>query len=279
MGNLQLLSREALAGTIPRRPRDAHKGLFGHVLIVGGQPGMLGAVRLAGEAAYRAGAGLVSVATHPEHAALVSIARPELMTHGVDDDAALHAAARRATVVALGPGLGTGKWSGMLFHAALDLDLPMVVDADGLNLLAREPVRRDDWVLTPHAGEAARLLGIGAAEIQSDRSRAVRAIADRFGRVCVLKGAGTLIAKAGEDTIWRCDAGNPGMASGGMGDVLTGAIAALLAQQLTPLDAARAAVWAHATAGDRCAERIGDVGFLASDVSAALPEVLREIRG
>lgn len=277
MNNTQLLTRESLAGLIPRRPRDAHKGLFGHVLVVGGQPGMLGAVRLAGEAAYRAGAGLVSVATHPEHASLVSIARPELMTHGVDDGAALHAAARRATVIALGPGLGTGKWSEMLFHAALDLAQPMVVDADGINLLAREPVRRDDWVLTPHAGEAARMLGVSAGEVQSDRSRAVRAIVERFGGVCVLKGAGTLVAMTGEGAIWRCDAGNPGMASGGMGDVLTGVIAALLAQQLAPFDAARAGVWAHATAGDRCAERIGDAGFVASEVCATLPEVLREI--
>jgi NAD(P)H-hydrate epimerase len=278
MNDTQPLTGQSLAGLIPRRPRDAHKGLFGHVLVVGGQPGMLGAVRMAGEAAYRAGAGLVSVATHPDHAALVSIACPELMTHGVDDDAALHAAAQRATVIALGPGLGTGKWSAMLFQAALDLDLPLVVDADGLNLLAREPGRRDDWVLTPHAGEAARLLGTSASEIQSGRLRAVRAVADRFGGVCVLKGAGTLIAQAGDGAVWRCDAGNPGMASGGMGDVLTGAIAGLVAQQLAPLDAARAAVWAHATAGDRCAERIGETGFLASDVCAALPDALEEIR-
>jgi NAD(P)H-hydrate epimerase len=277
MNNMQPLTRESLAGLIPRRPRDAHKGLFGHVLIVGGQPGMLGAVRLAGEAAYRCGAGLVSVATHPEHASLVSIACPELMTHGVGDGAALHAAAQRATVIALGPGLGTGKWSEMLFHATLDLARPMVVDADGLNLLARAPARREDWVLTPHAGEAARLLGVSAGEIQSDRSRAVRGIADRFGGTCVLKGAGTLVAKAGDGAVWRCDAGNPGMASGGMGDVLTGVIAALMAQRLAPFDAARAAVWAHATAGDRCAARIGEAGFLASEVCAALPEVLREI--
>lgn len=271
------ITPQALAGLLARRAHDAHKGLFGHVLVIGGQPGMSGAVRLAGEAALRSGAGLVSVATHPEHAALVSVARPELMSHGVDDAEALRALAERATVTALGPGLGTGAWGRMLFDAVLTLPIAAVVDADGLNLLAQAPVRRADWILTPHAGEAARLLATTPEAIQRDRMQAARAIADRFGGVCVLKGAGTLVAADGDARLYRCDVGNPGMAAGGMGDVLTGAIAALVAQGLSLADAARAGVWVHASAGDLCAASIGVPGLLALDVCAALPRALHEI--
>lgn len=277
MGTVEPITPASLAGLLPRREHDAHKGLFGHVLVIGGQPGMNGAVRLAGEAALRTGAGLVSVATHPEHAALVSVARPELMSHGVDDAEALRRLAERATVIALGPGLGSGAWGHMLWDGALKLPMPAVVDADALNRLALSPMHRTDWILTPHAGEAARLLAVTSQDIQRDRNRAASTIAEQYGGVCVLKGAGTLVAVAGDARLYRCDAGNPGMASGGMGDVLTGVIAALVAQGLSLANAARAGVWLHATAGDRCAASMGVPGMLALDVCSALPQALQEM--
>lgn len=252
-----------------RRPRSAHKGHFGHVLVVGGDRGMPGAVRLAGEAAARTGAGLVSVATHPDHAPLLPLARPELMVHGVAAPADLSPLLARATVLAVGPGLGQGDWGRALLGRLLETGLPLVLDADALNLLAQEGARRDDWVLTPHPGEAARLLGRDSASAQADRIAAAREIQARYGGVCVLKGAGTVIRDAEGTAI--CTGGNPGMASGGMGDVLTGIIAGLLAQGLSPVLAARLGVCAHAEAADRAA-RAGERGLLASDL-------LTELRG
>jgi NAD(P)H-hydrate epimerase len=238
------------------------------VLIVGGDHGMPGALRLAGEAALRSGAGLVSLATRPAHAAGIPLTRPELMCHGVQQAAQLAPLLKRATVVAVGPGLGTGEWGRGLFGALLDSPLSLVVDADALNLLAREPLRRGNWILTPHPGEAARLLGIEVAEVEKDRFAAVRALSERYGGTVVLKGAGTLIHTEGHP-VAVCDRGNPGMASGGMGDVLTGVIAALRAQGLDDAAAAEAGVWVHAAAGDRAAQE-GERGLLAGDLMAAL---------
>ena len=253
---------------LPRRARSAHKGHFGHVAILGGDHGMSGAARLAGEAAARVGAGLVSIATRPEHAALLSMARPELMCHGVTTAVEVRAVLARATVAAIGPGLGQGAWARVLFGQILDSDLSCVIDADALNLLAAEPARRDHWVLTPHPGEAARLLNSAVAQVQRDRFSAARALQNKYGGVVVLKGAGTLVA-APDSAVYVCDAGNPGMASGGMGDVLTGVIAGLLAQGLSLTDAACVGVYVHATAADRAA-RDGERGLLASDVLAQL---------
>lgn len=259
--------RTALPGV---RARDAHKGDFGHVLVIGGQPGMSGAARLAGEAALRAGAGLVSVATHPEHASVLNSGRPELMCHAVANAETLKPLLERSTVLAVGPGLGQSEWARGLLVAVWDTDLPMIVDADALNLLAREPMRRDRWILTPHPGEAARLLGCSATEVQADRRTAVRALQARYGGVVVLKGAGTLIADGVQCRV--CTAGNPGMASGGMGDVLTGVIAGLCAQGMSLSSAAAAGVLVHALAADAAALRDGERGLLASDL---LPELRR----
>ncbi|MCH6582916.1 MAG: NAD(P)H-hydrate dehydratase, partial [Proteobacteria bacterium] len=192
--------------------------------------------------------------------------RPERMTYGVSEVKELRAAIERATVIAVGPGLGREQWGRRMLATALESSKPLVVDADGLNLLAPDPMKRDDWVLTPHPGEAARLLTCTSAEVQAQRFDAVRSLAERFGGVIVLKGAGTLIAESGDRDVWLCDAGNPGMASGGMGDVLTGIIAALLAQGLSRLDAARLGVWLHATAADDAARNNGEIGLLASDL-------------
>lgn len=260
------------------RPRSAHKGDFGTVLVVGGAPGMAGAARLAGEAALRTGAGLVAVATHPAHAAVVGAGRPELMCHGVADAAGLDALIDRADVVALGPGLGQGAWGRALYQRVLACQLPLVVDADALNLLATGPQTSARWVLTPHPGEAGRLLRCPTAEIQADRFAAVRNLQGAYGGVAVLKGAGTLVYGASHRPPGVCSAGNPGMASGGMGDALTGMIAALVAQGLHLEDAATAGVTLHAAAGDAAAAQGGERGLLASDLIEAIRPELNRVR-
>jgi hydroxyethylthiazole kinase-like uncharacterized protein yjeF len=253
---------------LPPRPRHAHKGHFGHVLVVGGDHGYSGAARMAAEAAARIGAGLASIATRRSHADLLSLARPELMCHGAENREELKPLLGRATAVAMGPGSGRSEWAREMFETVLAADLPLVLDADGLNLLAERPVRRDNWVLTPHPGEAARLLGVSAAEIQRDRFAAVRELQARYGGVAVLKGSGTLIA-GGDGVPAVCIAGNPGMASGGMGDVLTGVVAGLLAQRLELPDAAVLGVRLHGAAGDEAAAA-GERGLLACDLMEPL---------
>lgn len=272
---VQLLRRAPLGVLRDARAADAHKGDFGHVLVVGGAPGMAGAPRLAAEAAARCGAGLVSVATDAAHAAVLNSGRPELMVRAVDTGDTLAALLARATHVVVGPGLGQSAWSRRLFEQVLDSGLPLVVDADALNLLASDPLQRPDWVLTPHPGEAARLLQTTTAEVQQDRFAALQALQARFGGVAVLKGAGSLVAAA--DQPWRlCALGNPGMASGGMGDVLGGVIAALWAQGLPALAAACSGVCVHALAADRLAAESGQRGLLASDLIPAIRRVLNE---
>ncbi len=267
---------ERFADLLPPRPRTAHKGRFGHVLVIGGDLGMAGAARLAGEAALRSGAGLVSVATRPEHAASIAGGRPELMARGVATASDLDLLLERATVVAVGPGLGRAAWGRALLEHALGSGLPLVVDADALNLLAERAGHRADWVLTPHPGEAARLLGTTATEVHADRLAAAAALHERFGGVVVLKGAGTVVQSAGARPPAICSAGNPGMASGGVGDVLTGVIAALLAQGLGPDDAAEMGVSLHAAAGDLAAGN-GERGLIASDLLAPLRSLLNRV--
>jgi len=257
------------AANLPPRPRDANKGVNGHVLAIGGEHGMAGAIRLTGEAALRAGAGLVSVATRAEHLLALNAARPELMAHGIDGPQALEPLLSRASVLAVGPGLGQGAWGHALWLTALDSRKPLVLDADGLNLLAREPRRFvQPAVLTPHPGEAARLLGCTVAEVEGDRFAAVRTLAARFQTVVVLKGAGSLVAEP-DGCLDVCPWGNPGMATGGMGDLLTGIVAALLAQGCEARQAACMGVGLHARAGD-CASRQGERGLLATDLLAPL---------
>jgi NAD(P)H-hydrate epimerase len=256
---------------LPERAEDAHKGGAGSVLVVGGNHGMFGAARLAGEAACRTGAGFVRVATRGAYAASLAAVCPELLAAAVEDETALNAHLAPADVVAVGPGLGQDDWSRMLWRTLCDAHVPLVVDADALNLLAQKPERREDWILTPHPGEAARLLDVTAAAVQGDRFDAARALRERYGGVVVLKGSGTIVAGARET--YLCDRGNPGMAVAGTGDVLTGTIAALWAQGMMPMDAAVAGVFLHASAGDRSA-RAGLYGLMASDL---LPH-LRELR-
>jgi NAD(P)H-hydrate epimerase len=232
--------------------------------VIGGAAGMGGAARLAGEAALRAGAGLVTVAVHPQSLAALG-SRPELMSVAVNSPADLAPALERATVLALGPGLGRSPWALTMFEAALAAGKPLVVDADALNLLAAAAARREQWVLTPHPGEAARLLGITSEDVQRDRLGAAARLQTRHGGTVVLKGAGSIVQTAA-DGAWLCDRGNPGMATAGMGDVLTGVIAGLAAQGDDLALAAQAGVFLHAVAGDRAAATGGERGLLASDV-------------
>ena len=249
---------------MPRRNRCSHKGDYGHVLIVGGDSGYSGAARLAGEAALRVGAGLVSVATRSEHAELMNLSRPELMCHGVETAGQLEGLLEKAGVIVIGPGLGQSDWAKALFLASINAQKPLVIDADGLNLLALSPVTNPGWILTPHPGEAARLLQCSNAKIQQDRFAAVAAIQAKYGGIAVLKGAGTLIAS--NEDIAVSTTGNPGMASGGMGDVLSGVIAGLLAQGLPLKNAAQQGVYSHGRAADLAAEKDGERGLLASDL-------------
>ncbi len=261
----QLLEMAHMSRWLPRRSRNAHKGKFGHVLAVGGDHGMAGAVRMAGEAAMRVGAGLTSIATRSENISAINAARPELMAHGVNDVNTLAPILKRATVLAVGPGLGQSAWSRALLAAAIRPDTPTVIDADALNLLAQKGFALPHaTVLTPHPGEAARLLACDVADIERDRFKAARALAERYRAVVVLKGAGSLIAHPA-GPVALCPWGNPGMASGGMGDVLTGVIAGLLAQGLNPWRAARFGVGLHAQAADAAA-RVGEAGMIATDL-------------
>jgi NAD(P)H-hydrate epimerase len=253
----------------PRR-RDVHKGHFGHVLVVGGARGFGGAARLAAEGALRAGAGWVSVATELEHVPALLAGRPELMARGFE---AIEELLLRATVLAVGPGLGREERARHLFERALASGKGLVLDADALALLASSPRRLPPGtIITPHPGEAARLLGCEVDAVQADRFAAAERLAADYGCIVVLKGAGTVIAGEGLPSV--IEAGNPAMASAGMGDVLTGVIAALIAQGLPPGEAARAGALAHAVAGDRAAPGPGGRGLIASDLLAMLPKVL-----
>ncbi|MDF1820971.1 MAG: NAD(P)H-hydrate dehydratase [Alcanivoracaceae bacterium] len=265
-----------VAALLPPRRRDAHKGHFGHVLVIGGDHGYAGAVAMAAQAAIRAGAGLVSVATRAAHAHMVTTRQPEVMARGVESVEDLLPLLDRATVVVIGPGLGRGHWGQALLRKVLATDLARVIDADGLNLLAEAGVKATQaaTVLTPHPGEAARLLNTDTAAVQRDRFASARLLQEKWHATVLLKGAGTLVASAGEHALALVNAGNPGMASGGMGDVLSGVIGALLGQGLAPHDAARVGAWLHATAADDAVAEDGERGLVATDL---LPWIRRRL--
>jgi NAD(P)H-hydrate epimerase len=247
------------------RSRDAHKGHFGHVLIVGGNLGMGGAAIMAAQAAGRVGAGLVSVATRPEHVSAFLARSPEIMVHGVDNPDCLCSLLENKSAVVVGPGLGQDEWARGLLQQVLASSLPLVVDADALNLLAAsDRPNRGSWILTPHPGEAARLLGTNTASVQRDRFAAVRQLQQAYGGVALLKGLGSLVSGA-SGNLMLCTTGNPGMASGGMGDVLSGVLGSLLAQGMELESAAGLGVMLHAMAADQAAEQ-GERGLLATDL-------------
>jgi len=276
-----LIRQNMIGKLLPRRPRNSHKGSFGWVLGIGGNSHMSGAVRLCGEAALRSGAGKVTLATVPEHAAMVNLSCPELMVRGVRKGRELNSLLTQVNACAVGTGLGQTSWSEDLFSTCLQSQAPMVLDADGLNILARHhPVGarqsrkpRGNWILTPHPAEAGRLLACSAREIQQDRVTAAQRIAEAYDAIVVLKGCGTVVSRP-DGLYGICPLGNPGMATAGTGDVLAGVIAAMLAQGLSAWDSATLGVLAHAWAGDLAAEQIGERGMIASDIIARLPAVL-----
>ncbi len=269
---MQTLKLESFINYLRPRVRDTHKGNFGHVLIIGGAPGYSGAAMLAAEAALRVGAGLVSVATHPDHAKTLNTCCPEIMCHGIQSEEALVPLLEKASVLVLGPGLGQSPWSQMLFNASCHSEKNTILDADGLNLLANNPFKKANWILTPHPGEAARLLQQTTEVIQQERAHAARLLQEKYHGWIVLKGAGTLVMGP-ELTPDLCAAGNPGMASGGMGDVLSGVLGGLAAQMIPLAIVARLGVIVHATAGDLAA-KTGERGMMASDLMPYLHQLV-----
>ena len=262
---------------LPERDNNSHKTSHGKLLCVGGNAGTAGAIRLTAEAALRTGAGMVKVYTHSSSILPVSIGRPELMV----TDTNLISALEWATCVAIGPGLGQDTWSETTFEAVMQYcftnNKSLVIDADALNLMAQHassfPLA--NTVITPHPGEAARLLNCRASDIEENRFYAVKQLARSYTTICVLKGAGSLIAD--NNQTWVCTDGNPALAVGGSGDVLTGIIAALIAQGLTPQQAACLGVILHAKAGDIAAEREGERGMLPSDLFVVVRKLIKEL--
>ncbi|GAB6263744.1 NAD(P)H-hydrate dehydratase [Photobacterium sp. R1] len=263
---------------LPPRARTAHKGSNGRALCLGGNQGMGGAIRLASEASARSGAGLTAAVTHADNVLAILAERPEIMVQNWQPDSdesgrALSERMQWADVIVMGPGLGQNAW-GQALYRQLNLigdEQPLVLDADGLNLLACSPDYKKNRILTPHPGEAARLLNISVADVEADRFAAAELLQRRYGGVVVLKGAGTVVFDGHRHMI--CLAGNPGMATGGMGDVLAGLIGGLLAQGLTLSQAARAGVWIHSRAADLAAEA-GERGLLAGDLFAYIRQLI-----
>ncbi|GAB1624326.1 bifunctional ADP-dependent NAD(P)H-hydrate dehydratase/NAD(P)H-hydrate epimerase [Agarivorans albus] len=258
-----------LRSMLAPRAKTAHKGSCGRVTLVGGNTGMAGAIRMAAEACLRTGAGLVNLFTQTQNQSVVSSGRPELMVKAVAKHSLqqLDSSLAQASCKVIGPGLGQDEWAQALFSAVLSEDKACLVDADALNLLAKAPMQHEQWVLTPHPGEAARLLNCSVAEVENDRIAAAQNIQRCFGGVCVLKGAGTVVAGA-QGQVKICTVGNPGMASGGMGDVLSGIIGGLIAQfaaKHSLFDIACLGVCIHGMAADEAAEQ-GERGMLASDL-------------
>ncbi len=259
---------------LPGRPRTAHKGMYGRVLIIGGDHGFGGASLLTAESALRSGAGMVTLATRAEHIPAALTRMPEVMSAAIRSANQLMALIEPANVLVVGPGLGQAPWGRSLLSAAANAEKPQVWDADALNQLAQGWVSLPaNSVITPHPGEAARLLGITTRQIQADRPAAARALADKFKAVCVLKGTGSLISDV-DGRLMLCDRGHPAMATGGLGDVLAGLIGALMAQKMKPFDAACLAVWLHASAGQRLGE--AGRGLAASDLIPAIRQLLEE---
>ncbi len=258
------------------RPRTAHKGMYGRVLIIGGDHGFGGAALLSAESALRSGAGMVTLATRTEHVPAALTRMPEIMSAGIHSANQLMTLIEAASVLVVGPGLGQDSWGRSLLSAAANADRPQVWDADALNQLATgQVVLPKNSVITPHPGEAARLLGISTQEVQNDRAAAAHALARKFNAVCVLKGSGSLIADV-DGRLALCDRGHPAMATAGLGDVLAGLTGALMAQHMSAFDAACLAVWLHASAG----QKIGASGrgMAASDIIPAIRQLLEELK-
>jgi len=256
---------------LPPRKESGYKNKYGHVLVIGGNLGYPNAARLAGEAAARTGAGLVSVATHPDNVAAVASGCASLMVNGIYEPGDLSDLLNKANVIALGPGLGQDKWAQKIFARVIETNKPLVVDADALHLLSKNPSKCDHWVLTPHPGEAAQLLACSSQDIQLNRSSSALAIQEQYSGVTVLKGSGTLVCA--QQQIYFCSAGNVSLATGGTGDVLTGIIAGLIAQGISLTDAANAGTMIHGRAAELISKH-GTRGMLAQDLFPAIYQLV-----
>ena len=266
---ITVLTQKQVMANFPKRPRDSHKGMFGTVAVIGGASGMVGAPLLAARAALRMGAGIVHVGFLADKAPVVDMVQPELMLHSATDALRLP----DMSVLAIGCGLGTAIAAQKILYEALKRDTALVLDADALNILAGRFDLQDDLrarktlsILTPHPGEAARLLCCSAGEVQADRVAAVRHLAQKFACSVVLKGADSLIATC-DGKLFINKTGNPGMSAAGLGDVLTGMIAAFIAQGMSADDALLLAVHLHGAAGDALAQQVAAIGMTASEVT------------
>jgi hydroxyethylthiazole kinase-like uncharacterized protein yjeF len=263
------ITQDRVMASFPKRPRDSHKGMFGSVAVIGGASGMVGAPLLAARAALKLGAGCVHVGLLADNAPGVDLLQPELMLHSAADALRLPG----VDVFAIGCGLGRGMAAQELLHDALNSNAALVLDADALNILAQRPdlcalllVRQAATVLTPHPGEAARLLACEIGEVQADRVAAVHQLAQKFACSVVLKGASSLCATR-DGRLFVNQTGNPGMSAAGMGDVLTGMIAAFIAQGMPENDALLLAVHLHGAAGDALAQQQATIGMTATEVT------------
>lgn len=258
----------------PTRPANAHKGTTGTALLIGGNHGMNGAIQLAATAALDTGVGLLKVITPKTYHSALSGVHPEIMCFKKSASRKLLA---NSSAIGIGPGLGQDKWAHSLFEQVMQTsNRPVtVLDADALNLLAQAPQKHDQWILTPHPGEAARLLGCDTQEIQANRIAAIQQLQKKYGGVVVLKGNGSLIFDG--KRLELCSAGNPGMAKGGMGDVLTGTICGFLAQGMPSFDAACLGVWLHATAADKLYAARSEFSFQTSELSHIYADCFRNL--
>ena len=277
----ELMDLHDLLEQLPEPEVDAYKTQRGHSMVVGGDHGFGGAAIMAAEACLKVGAGMASVATRPEHVAGVLARQPEIMACGVTSGQQLEPLLEHPTVLVVGPGLGRSPWSEQLMQKAVAANLPMVIDADGLNILAEgRVVPKPDgsqWVLTPHMGEAARLLGLTVAEIQADRFSAVAQLQQKYNAVVLLKGPGTLISSPQGAPIKVCPYGNPAMATAGMGDILSGIIGGLMAQGLSPQLATELGCCLHSSAADLAAAEKGARGMVASDLLPYIRDLLNNV--
>jgi NAD(P)H-hydrate epimerase len=267
-----ILSLEKVINYLAVRAPDSHKTDFGHLMILAGDRGMSGAAILSAQAAARVGAGLVTILTHPEHSPYISLAQPEVMCYGLNQPEQVQAALEKATALVLGPGLTNNAWSQSMLEAALISSLPMIIDAGAFYTIRANKQSRANWIITPHPGEAARLLDCSIAEVQANRIQAVHNLQRTYGGVALLKGHRSLISC--QNQLYECPYGNPGMASGGMGDLLSGILGGLLAQGLDLEQAACLGACLHAKAGDYCAQEYGERGIIASDLLNYLPKLL-----
>ena len=278
----ELMSLENLLELMPDSDSSVHKYQRGHCMTIGGDLGTGGASLLAAQASLKIGSGLSSLATRPEHVSACLVRQPEIMACGVVSGQQLEPLLEKPTVLVVGPGLGRSSWSEQMLQKAMATNLPLVVDADALNIIADGRVVTDfshrSWVITPHSGEAARLLGITPAEVESDRFSAVLRLQEKYKATIILKGPGTLISSSLEDPYKICPYGNSGMATAGMGDILSGIIGGLIAQGMDLQAASELGVCLHSFAADRAAELSGRKGLVATEVFDHLRELLNPQR-